>query len=430
MHSGRPSVRGGVWDTMSIVIRRIIARVVILALALTLAFPATPVREASAASQAQDLGLDPEYIPADVGQTALDVYVSATGHSVRGMMLDYWRANGAASVYGNPISEPFGAANGLYSQAFERGVFQWNPEWSWTDDPAVRLMPIGTQEVKETRLGTRADGRRTGADRRAGAWRPGSESQARAAEVANAGGRFSDVTGYSIAGEFGAWYDSHEGWFYLGAPISEPHRERGMMVQYFENAVLLSINGVAAPAPLPREKPSAYGFETTPVPQDGRPEFSEALFYENPNPYGVDPTGLPGRKRIVVSISQQTMTVYQGDQIVLQSLVSTGLAPNNTEIGVFHVRLKYETQDMAGFTDATGEVVGFEDSGTQTANRYEMKDVPDVMYFNFDAEALHGTYWHNNFGQRMSHGCVNLPLDVAAFMYDFAPLGTEVTVVE
>jgi len=415
---------------MSIVVHRIVSRVILVALALALVLPVVPTRQAGANSLAEDLGLDPAYIPPDMGQTDLDVFVSATGHSVRGMMLDYWRANGAASVYGNPISEPFGAANGLYSQAFERGVFQWNPDWAWTDDPAVRLMPIGVQEAKQDRLATRADGRRTGVERRAAAWRPGSQSEARAAEVAAAGGRFSDETGYSFAGEFGAWYDSHEGWFYLGEPISEPHRERGAVVQYFENAVMLSVDGVATPAPLPREKPSDYGFETAPIAQDGRPEFSEALFYQNPNPYGVDPTVISGRKRIEVSISQQSMTVYQGDQIVLQSLVSTGLSPNDTELGAFHIRLKYELQDMAGFTSATGEVVGFEDSGTQTANRYEVKDVPDVMYFNFDAEALHGTYWHNNFGQRMSHGCVNQPLDVAAFMYDFAPLGTAVTVVD
>jgi hypothetical protein len=289
-----------------------------VALALALVLPVMPARQASAGSLAEELGLDPAYIPSDMGQSDLDVYVSASGHSIRGIILDYWRANGASAVYGNPISEPFGAPNGLYSQAFERGVFQWSQEWAWTDDAAVRLMPIGAQKAQEARLATRSDGRRTGADRRAGAWRPGAQSEGRAAEVAAAGGRFSDVTGYSLAGEFGAWYDSHEGWFYLGEPISEPHRERGVVVQYFENAVMLSVNGVATPAPLPRETPSAYGFDPTPIAQDGRPEFSEALFYQNPNPYGVDPTVIVGRKRIVVSISQQTMTAYQGDQIVRQ----------------------------------------------------------------------------------------------------------------
>ena len=59
---------------------------------------------------------------------------------------------------------------------------------------------------------------------------------------------------------------------------------------------------------------------------------------------------------------------------------------------------------------------------------YGVPDVPNVIYVNLDAEALHGAYWHNNFGQRMSHGCINLPLPVAEFLYGWAPLGIPVTV--
>lgn len=395
--------------------------------------PAAPVQEASAASLAEELGLDPAFIPPDMGQSSLDVFVPETGHSVRGYMLDYWRANGAAGVYGNPISEPFGASNGLYSQAFERGVFQFSPDWMWTDDAAVRLMPIGRQEMKESRLDTRSDGRRTGADRRAATWRPGSEDVNRTAQVTNEGGRFSNTTGFSISGAFAAWYDSHEGWFYMGNPISEPHFDRGAQVQYFENGILMvHQDGAVRPAPLPKENPGKYGFDTTPVEQGERPVFSEALFYSHPNPSGVDPTVLPGRKRIDISIPEQIMRVYQGDALVLESYISTGLEPNHTEIGNFHIRIKFEQQDMSGFTSDTGEVVGLGEAGsvegTQTGNSYQVSDVPNVMYFNYEAEALHGAYWHNNFGQRMSHGCVNQPLDVAAFMYDFAPLGTPVNV--
>lgn len=418
-------------------LRSLITRAVLAAVALMLAAPAMPgpaVREVSAASLAEELGLDPDYIPPDMGQSSLDVYVPETGHSVRGYMLDYWRANGAAGVYGNPISEPFAAANGLYSQAFERGVFQFSPVWMWSDDPAVRLMPVGSQDVTETRLSTRSDGRRTGSDRRAAAWRPGTQDVARANEVANEGGRFSNQTGFSISGQFAAWYDSHEGWFYLGAPISEPLVDRGVQVQYFENGILLNQDGVVSPAPLARENPQKYGFDPTPVEQGDRPVFSEALFYSTPNPAGVDPVGIPGRKVIDVSISEQMMRVYQGDTLILESYISTGLDPNSTEIGNFHVRMKFEQQDMSGFTSDTGEVVGLGDAGnvegTATGNAYEVADVPNVMYFNYQAEALHGAYWHNNFGQKMSHGCVNQPLDVAAFMFDFAPLGTMVNVHE
>ncbi len=122
--------------------------------------------------------------------------------------------------------------------------------------------------------------------------------------------------------------------------------------------------------------------------------------------------------------------MYQGDTVILTSLVSTGLFPNLTELGVFHIRLKYPVQDMKGFTNSTGEVVGFGDDAPDGTLAYDVKDVPHVMYFNLNAEALHGTYWHNNFGQRMSHSCVNLPLNVAAFLYGWAPLGTMVWVHE
>lgn len=89
---------------------------------------------------------------------------------------------------------------------------------------------------------------------------------------------------------------------------------------------------------------------------------------------------------------------------------------------------------MAGFENSTGEVTGFQDDngggGGAGDIAWQVDDVPNVMYFSLSAEALHGAYWHNNFGNPMSHGCINQPLDVAAFMYGWAPLGTAVTIVE
>ena len=58
---------------------------------------------------------------------------------------------------------------------------------------------------------------------------------------------------------------------------------------------------------------------------------------------------------------------------------------------------------------------------------YFTPDVPWVMYYNGD-EALHGAYWHDNFGNVMSHGCINMPLGSAEFAYSWAPMGTEVSV--
>jgi lipoprotein-anchoring transpeptidase ErfK/SrfK len=406
---------------------RLTVLIVIVSFCVPLQFGATPAMANN--SLADRLGIPEGYIPPDFGQTALRVFVPETSHTVSGTMLDYWRANGASAVYGNPISEVYGAPNGLYSQAFERGVFQYHPDWTMTDNPTVRLMPTGRQTLTDRASTTRADGRRTGGDRRLSAWTPGSQQESRTNEVLNAGGRFSDETGFSIAGDFGQWYDSHEGWFYLGAPISEPMRDRGITVQYFENSILIADGNSVFPAPLPTEHPERYGIDTTPVEQGDLPVFDEGLFLHNWNPYGVDASTIAGRKRIEVSISQQTLTAYQGDQIILQTLVSTGVEPNHTEIGAFHVRIKYPVKDMTGVTDGSGAVTSVGEGATE-GNQYLVQDVPNVMFINYEAEALHGAYWHNNFGQRMSHGCINLPLDVAAYLYEWAPLGTAVTVYE
>ena len=58
---------------------------------------------------------------------------------------------------------------------------------------------------------------------------------------------------------------------------------------------------------------------------------------------------------------------------------------------------------------------------------YYLPDVPYVMYF-YQSYGLHGTYWHSNFGQPMSHGCVNLPTPEAEWFFNWAEVGTPVHV--
>ncbi|MCC2628365.1 MAG: ErfK/YbiS/YcfS/YnhG family protein [Thermomicrobiales bacterium] len=120
------------------------------------------------------------------------------------------------------------------------------------------------------------------------------------------------------------------------------------------------------------------------------------------------------QKTIVVSVGQQMLWAYKGDKVVLSSYISTGRAGFDTPIGSFAVLSKLPSQTMEG-------VIGGE--------YYNVPDVPWVLYFTNSGHALHGTYWHSNFGTPMSHGCVNLPLDVAAWLYDWAPMGTPVRVV-
>lgn len=121
-----------------------------------------------------------------------------------------------------------------------------------------------------------------------------------------------------------------------------------------------------------------------------------------------------GAKRIEVDLSDQWMYAYAGSQLIVDSGVSTGRPGWETPVGEFKVYAKYPLQTMRGSV------------GGET---WEVPNVPNVMYFYLGA-ALHGTYWHNSFGTgaRLSHGCVNLPLDVAALLYNWAPLGTPVYV--
>lgn len=116
-------------------------------------------------------------------------------------------------------------------------------------------------------------------------------------------------------------------------------------------------------------------------------------------------------RRLEVNLSTQTTYLYENDQVLYAWASSTGLPTSPTTPGSFRIGWKTPLQDMGCFPGAT----------------YCTENVPWVAYFNGD-EAFHGAYWHNNFGNVMSHGCVNLPVASAKFLYDWAPKGTEVWV--
>ncbi|MFN2103484.1 MAG: L,D-transpeptidase family protein [Candidatus Promineifilaceae bacterium] len=115
---------------------------------------------------------------------------------------------------------------------------------------------------------------------------------------------------------------------------------------------------------------------------------------------------------IDVNLTTQLLTAYEGETPVLYSAISSGLWQFPTVTGEFHTWIKYESQDMTGYH------LGY---------NYDLKDVPYVMYF-FEDYAIHGAYWHNNFGTPMSHGCVNMNVPDAEWLYNWAPLGTLVSV--
>jgi len=115
-----------------------------------------------------------------------------------------------------------------------------------------------------------------------------------------------------------------------------------------------------------------------------------------------------GRKRIQLDLSEQTLTAYEGDTVVLTALVSTGVQRHPTPVGEYKILRKVRIQAMSG-------------------PDYYVPNVEFVSYF-LDGYSIHGTYWHDNFGHPMSHGCVNMRTEDAKWIYEWAPLGTSVSV--
>ncbi|GAB4276863.1 MAG: hypothetical protein Kow0080_27460 [Candidatus Promineifilaceae bacterium] len=122
----------------------------------------------------------------------------------------------------------------------------------------------------------------------------------------------------------------------------------------------------------------------------------------------------PTERWIDVDLSSQTLTAYEGDTAVFTTKISSGLPDFPTVTGQFRIWYRTTSQTM------DGRRLGYD---------YYLENVPHVMYF-FEDYAIHGAYWHNNFGQPMSHGCVNVSLPDAKWLYEFATLGTVVNVHE
>ncbi len=133
---------------------------------------------------------------------------------------------------------------------------------------------------------------------------------------------------------------------------------------------------------------------------------------------GPPPVNLvPTERWVDVNLSQQTLVVYEGNKPVYATLVSTGRSSkikdkdHSTPVGEWRIREKHITTTMDGDGTAAGDLP------------YSIEDVPYVMYY-YKAFALHGAFWHKNFGTQMSHGCVNLaPLDAKwLFFYTDPPV--------
>jgi lipoprotein-anchoring transpeptidase ErfK/SrfK len=161
----------------------------------------------------------------------------------------------------------------------------------------------------------------------------------------------------------------------------------------------------ATPTLPPTEVPTA-----TPLPPTDTPEPPTPLAVPPTDvpATSVNPTGSSSERWIDVDLSNQRLVAYEGDTPVYWVTVSTGLPGTPTVTGQYRIYVKYPAQTMSG-------------------PGYYLPDVPYVMYF-YQGYGIHGTYWHNNFGHPMSHGCVNTPTTDAQWLYNWADVGTLINV--
>ncbi len=119
------------------------------------------------------------------------------------------------------------------------------------------------------------------------------------------------------------------------------------------------------------------------------------------------PVGVKGRW-FAIDLYEQVLVAYEEDAPVFATLISSGLPDWNTNEGLFNV---YQRQSSGHMSGAEGQT-----------DFYSLENVPWVMYFD-NAISLHGTYWHDGFGYRHSHGCVNLTITDAHWVFNWSKDG-------
>lgn len=376
------------------------------------------------------LWMVPQHTHADLSE----VFFASTGHRLSDEygFLSYWRASNGPFTLGPPISETFADAD-LTVQYFALGRLEVHPEYG--------------NAIVRGRLGVEY----STALFRSFAAPVGRDNQPELRSFAE--------TGYSLSEPFRSYWETNGGVDVFGFPISEPAWEyvgpELLQVQYFER-VRLEYHPLAADSAvavqisaLGRDLARLRGIATDPVDPQGAvtvgddglalpmptatpiPTAAPVVATESalvaklvptvkPTPTAKKPVAAAsvlvarGGKYIVVDLSDQWLYAYDGDTMVYDAPVSTGRDGFNTPVGTFAVYAKLRSQTM---------------EGTLGGEYYRVPNVPHVMYI-VGGVAIHGTYWHNRFGSgaRLSHGCINVGLAQATWLYAWAPMGTPVTV--
>ena len=144
----------------------------------------------------------------------------------------------------------------------------------------------------------------------------------------------------------------------------------------------------------------------------GPDEWVEARILATVTPNPAPPEGVTTGRWIDVNLAEQTLAVYEHNQLIFATVIASGLEPFWTRPGLFQIYQKKETETMRN-NDPT--------------DYYYLENVPWTMYFD-KARALHGAYWRTRFGYPQSHGCINLSVGDAHWLFNWAHEGDYVYV--
>jgi hypothetical protein len=327
------------------------------------------------------------------------VFVAQTNHhlSDRTGFLTFWREHGGVLIFGYPISEEI-VEDGRIVQYFQQARFEYHPE-RLGQDGLIQLSLLGRELTADHAF---PDGAPDG------------------------GERYFPETKHTLSGRFLAFWAKRGGLEIFGYPISEPMEEASpsdgqvRITQYFERARFEyhpeDMDGFY------RQEEQALGIRLATLHEiqlgNLGQQAAQRKGYSFTNSSQI--TGAPGwssaiwPRRIDVDLGAQHLIAYEGDTPVYQAPVATGKDGFNTPVGSFAIYSKYPMETMTG--SAGGET-------------WYVPDIPWVQYV-VGGVALHGTYWHDRWGTgfRLSHGCINLNIDDAQWLYEWADVGTEVDI--
>lgn len=114
------------------------------------------------------------------------------------------------------------------------------------------------------------------------------------------------------------------------------------------------------------------------------------------------------KRWIEINLTTQQLTAWVGNNQISSVTVSTGKPSTPTHPGIFRIQSKRRLDRMVG-------------------SDYDLSNVPYAMYYH-RGYAIHGAYWHNQFGTRVTHGCTNVSIAYARWLFEWSPVGTPVII--